>query len=92
MNHTRVVIEDLQEKQAVDIHDSYQWKLSKQMIYDEHKLLNDKPRDESVWSKTKEENALLKRCKVRWKTEMLNEFPYFTNKSDLHNTKALLWA
>lgn len=90
--HTIVVIEDLQEKQAIDIHDSYQWKMSKQMITDEHKLLDAKPRDVSVWSKTKEERYLLRRCIMRWKTEMLNDYPFFTNKSDLHNTKALLWG
>tara|TARA_R110000868_G_scaffold111290_1_gene300718 strand:+ start:4009 stop:4209 length:201 start_codon:yes stop_codon:yes gene_type:complete len=65
MNHIKITIEDLQEKQAVDITDTYQFKLTKEMIKSEHKLSDMKPRDPSVWTKTEYERSLLKRCKAR---------------------------
>ena len=63
MNYTRVIIEDLQEKQAIDITDSYQYRLSKINIAAEHKLSELVPRDNSVWTKTAAEKAFLKKCK-----------------------------
>lgn len=72
MNHIKVIIKDLQEKQAIDITDNYQYKMSKLMIKENHRLSECKPRDASVWSKTLEEKALLKRCKKRHKLEYGN--------------------
>lgn len=73
MNNTeRVIIEDLQEKQAVDITDNYQYKMSKLMIVADHKLSDCIPRDASIWSKTEAEKALLKRCKARHKSDYGN--------------------
>lgn len=88
MNNTeRVIIEDLQEKQAIDITDNYQYKMSKLMIAADHKLSDCIPRDASIWSKTSSERIMLAKCKANYKREMLSLYPHFTNKKMIVNLR-----
>lgn len=64
MNHTKIIIEDLNKKFSVDPSDNYQYRVTKEMIKSEHKLSDMKPRDPSVWTKTEYEKELLKKYKA----------------------------
>jgi len=64
MSYTRVIIEDLGAYSAVD-KDANSKLAGKAIISEQHRLSKLTPRDESVWSKTKAEKELLKRCKAR---------------------------
>ncbi len=83
----RVIIEDLQEKAAVDISDTYQYRLSKEMIKNEHKASEAIPRDSFVWIKNISQRNLLKKCKENYKKEMLLLYPHFTNKKMIVNLR-----
>jgi hypothetical protein len=87
MNYIKVLIEDLQEKQAIDITDNYQYKMTKLMIKNDHKLSDCIPRDVSIWSKTESERIMLAKCKANYKREMLSLYPYFTNKKMIVNLR-----
>ncbi len=66
----KVIIEDLQsDKLELSYSDAMRMKLAKEAIALEHKSGELKPRDESIWTKSIADKALLKRCKLREKNE-----------------------
>ncbi len=89
--YTRVIIEDLGSYTIED--KDYRTKLvGKQLIAEEHKLSEVKPRDMSVWTKSEMDKLMIKKCKKNYRKEMLSKHPLFTNRCMIVNTRAILWS
>ena len=88
----RIIIEDLQPGKPNSGIEDYQINFNREVYRIHCKSLERKPRDPYVWSKFISDKKALKLAKIKYKAEMLNKHPDYTNKSDFYTQKALIWS